>query len=63
LCWSLTHLLIPQAWDSAILGDEIEYAIGTWGSDGEKESSNYKGLCNNVDAIECHAKEKRRKAY
>jgi hypothetical protein len=43
--------------DTFLFDDKIEYVIGTWGSDEEKESSNYKELRNTVDSIERHAVE------
>jgi hypothetical protein len=43
--------------DTFLFDQGIEYTIGTWGSDEEGESSNYKELRNTVDAIERHAVE------
>jgi hypothetical protein len=41
--------------DTFLMNGCIEYTIGVWGSKEEAESSNYRELCNTVDAIERHA--------
>jgi hypothetical protein len=40
--------------DTFLIKGDIECTIGIWGPDEESQSSNYRELCNNVDAIERH---------
>jgi hypothetical protein len=41
--------------DTFLINGNIEYTIGVWGKKEAAESSNYRELCNTVDAIERHA--------
>jgi hypothetical protein len=41
--------------DTFLIRGNIEFTIGIWGEKEEAQSSNYRKLCNTVDAIEQHA--------